>query len=161
VFPQPEEGARKRLSPNWEQVEAFEPNLDVWAISSYPYFVFPSASDIPADYYTPLLGKTQKPVAIAEGGFSSRAVGFAKGSPEDQATYLRALDAQLGGERLAFWVNTLLTDLNMDALSAEMTKQGRNPKDAEALANFAFIGFLSSDRTPKPAMEAWDEMRKR
>ncbi|MCC6299974.1 MAG: hypothetical protein IT314_11800 [Anaerolineales bacterium] len=107
MFPQPEEGNRTRLSPNWSQIEAFEPNLDVWAISSYPYFVFSSASEIPADYYTPLLARTLrqaqggagKPVAIAEGGFSSRVVGFAQGSPEDQATYLTALHSQLGSER--------------------------------------------------------------
>src|SRR5690349_20118679 len=39
MFPQPEEGNRKKYDVNWEQIEAFEPNLDVWAISSYPYFI--------------------------------------------------------------------------------------------------------------------------
>jgi hypothetical protein len=155
MFPQPEEGNRTRLSPNWEQIEAFEPNLDLWAISSYPYFVFSSASEIPADYYTPLLARTGKPLAIAESGFSSRAVGFAQGSPEDQVIYLNAVHDQLGS-RLAFWVNTILTDFNMDSYAAEMAKQGRDPKDAEGLSNFAFIGFLNPDRSPKPALEVWD-----
>ncbi len=27
---------------NWDQVEAFEPRLDLWAISSYPYFLYPT-----------------------------------------------------------------------------------------------------------------------
>lgn len=49
MFPQPEEGNRQKFDVNWEQVEAFEPNLDLWAISSYPYFVFPSGSNIPTD----------------------------------------------------------------------------------------------------------------
>ena len=158
MFPQPEEGNRQRLSPNWEQIEAFEPNLDLWAISTYPYFVFPSASDIPADYFTPLLSRTSKPVAIAEGGFSSQPIGFAQGSPADQVTYLNALHSQLG-PRLAFWVNTLLTDFNMDSYTAEFVKQGRDPKDAEGLANFAFIGFLNPDRSPKPALGVWDGFR--
>lgn len=158
MFPQPEEGNRQKFSPNWEQVEAFEPNLDVWVISSYPYFVFPSASDIPADYYTPLLSRTSKPIAIAEGGFSSQPVGFAQGSPDDQVIYLNAVHNQLGS-RLVFWVNTLLTDFNMEAYASEMEKQGRDPKDAESLSNFAYIGFLNSDGTPKPAMEVWDGFR--
>lgn len=155
MFPQPEEGNRQRLSPNWEQIEAFEPNLDLWVISTYPYFVFSNGTHIPADYYTPLLSRTGKPLAIAEGGFSSQAVGFAQGSPEDQVLFLNAVHDQLG-PRLAFWVNTLLTDFNMDSYAAEMAKQGRDPKDAETLSNFAFIGFLNPDRTPKPALEVWD-----
>lgn len=158
MFPQPEEGNRQKLAPNWEQVEAFEPNLDVWAISSYPYFVFPSANDIPVDYYTPLLSRTTKPVAIAESGFSTQVVGFAQGTPDDQVIYLNAVHNQLGS-RLVFWVNTLLTDFNIDSYASEMAKQGRNPADAEALANFAFIGFLNSDGSPKPAMEVWDGFR--
>ena len=158
MFPQPEEGNRARLSPNWEQIEAFEPNLDLWVISTYPYFVFPSASEIPADYYTPLLSRTGKPVAIAESGFSSQPVGFAQGSPDDEVIFLNAVHDQLG-PRLAFWVNTILTDLNMDSYAAEMAKQGRDPKDAEGLSNFAFIGFLNPDRSPKPALDVWDGFR--
>ena len=158
MFPQPEEGNRQRLSPNWEQIEAFEPNLDLWVISTYPYFVFPSASDIPADYYTPLLSRTGKPLAIAESGFSSQPVGFAQGSLDDQVIFLNAVHDQLGS-RLAFWVNTILTDFNMDSYAAEMAKQGRDPKDAEALANFAFMGFLNPDRSAKPALEVWDGFR--
>lgn len=160
MFPQPEEGNRARLSPNWEQIEAFEPNLDLWVISTYPYFVFPSASEIPTDYYTPLLSRTDKLLAIAESGFSSQPVGFAQGSLDDQVIFLNAIHDQLG-PRLAFWVNTVLTDFNMDSYAAEMAKQGRDPKDAEGLSNFAFIGFLNPDRSPKPALEVWDGMRER
>ena len=75
MFPQPEEGSRKQYDTNWEQIEAFEPNLDVWVISTYPYFIFNNGTQIPSDYYTPLLTRTDKPVAIAEGGFSSQAIG--------------------------------------------------------------------------------------
>ncbi len=69
MFPQPEEGNRQKFATNWDEVEAFEPNLDVWAISTYPYFVFNNGTQIPADYYTPLLSQTKKPLAVAEGGF--------------------------------------------------------------------------------------------
>jgi hypothetical protein len=45
-------------------VETFEPELDLWVISSYPYFAFPNGEGIPADYYTPLLERTSKPLAM-------------------------------------------------------------------------------------------------
>ncbi|MBV6451721.1 MAG: hypothetical protein MHPDNHAH_02468 [Anaerolineales bacterium] len=155
MFPQPEEGNRTRLSPNWDQIEAFEPNLDVWAISTYPYFVFPSASDIPADYYTPLLARTGKPVAVAEGGFSSQAVGFAQGSPEGQVTYLNAIHDQLGS-RLLFWVNLALTDFNMDSYTEFAQSKGQSADDIALLENFSYLGFLNPDRSPKPALEVWN-----
>ena len=160
MFPQPEEGNRQRLQTNWEQIEAFEPNLDLWAISTYPYFIFPSASDIPADYYTPILSQTNKPVAVAEGGFSSQAVGFAQGSPGDQVAYLNAIHDQLG-PRLAFWVNTLLDDFNLESYAEQMKRDGRDPQDALSLGAFAYIGLRNSDGSPKPALKAWDEMRNR
>lgn len=158
VFPQPEEGDRQRFSPNWEQVEAFEPNLDVWAISSYPYFVFQSGADIPADYYSPLLERTSKPVAFAEGGFSTQAFAEFTHSPEDQVAYLNAIHEQLGS-RMVFWVNTLLNDFNIDSYAKEMASQGRNPEDAQMLANFAYIGLREFDGTPKPALAVWESFR--
>jgi hypothetical protein len=160
MFPQPEEGNRTQYHTNWEQVEAFEPNLDLWVISSYPYFIFNAGAQIPADYYTPLLARTHKPVAVAEGGFSSRAVGALDASPEDQVAYLHAIHDQLG-PRLIFWVNTLLNDLNIDSYAEQMKKDGRNPQDAFALGAFANIGLRNSDGSPKPALEVWDELRQR
>jgi hypothetical protein len=159
MFPQPEEGDRQRRQPNWEQVEAFEPNLDIWAISTYPYFVFNSGAEIPPDYYTPLLTQTDKPLAIAESGFSSQPVGFAQGSPEDQATYLNTIHEQLG-PRLAFWVNTLLDDCNLESYAKQMKKEGRDPQDALSLGAFAYIGLRHSDGSAKPALEVWDRFRR-
>lgn len=158
MFPQPEEGNRERMRPNWEQIEIFEPNLDLWVISSYPYFVFNSGPEIPADYYTPLLTRTNKPIAIAEGGFSSQPVGFAQGSLEDQVIYFNAVHTQLG-PRLVFWVNTLLNDFNIDSYAEMMEQQGRNPQDAISLGAFAYIGLRNPDGSPKPALEAWDAFR--
>ena len=158
MFPQPEEGARQRLSPNWEQVEAFEPNLDVWVISTYPYFVFPHGSDIPADYYSPLLSRTSKPVAIAESGYSTVTFDQFANTPEDQVAFLNTVHDQLG-PRMVFWVNTLLSDFNLDSYAKEMEKQGRKPKDAQDLGNFAYIGLRNFDGTPKPALEVWEFFR--
>lgn len=70
LFPSGAEG-RNPYAANWDQVEAFEPDLDLWVISSYPFAAFSSGSAIPADYYTPLLTRTDKPLAVAEGGYTS------------------------------------------------------------------------------------------
>ncbi len=168
MFPQPEEGNRQQFDINWEQIEAFEPNLDLWVISSYPYFIFNNGTQIPADYYTPLLARTLrqaqggavKPLAVAEGGFSSQGVGAISVSPEDQVAYLTAVHAQLG-PRLAFWVNTLLNDLNINSYADQMKKEGRNPQDTLSLGAFAYIGLRNANGSPKPALEVWDGMRER
>jgi hypothetical protein len=149
---------REAYDTNWEQVEAFEPQLDLWAISSYPYFVFPSGEGIPSDYYIPLLARTSKPLAVAEGGFSSRPIGPITASPEDQSAYLQAIHDQLG-ERLAFWVNLILDDLDMNSIEGAMRDQGRTEADVETLSLFAYLGLRESDGTPKPALELWNEYR--
>ena len=160
MFPQPEEGNRLPYNTNWEQVEAFEPNLDLWVISTYPYFIFNNGKHIPADYYAPLLARTPKPIAIAESGFSSRAVGQLNVSAEDQVAFLNTVHTQLG-PRLVFWVNTLLNDFNLDSYADQMKKDGRNPQDVLALGAFAYTGLRNSDGSPKPALETWNEMRSR
>ena len=78
---------------NWDQVEVFEPQLDLWVISSYPYFAFPNREGIPADYYTPLLERTDKPLAVAEGGWTTEPLGGGaiQGDEAGQIDYLQAL----------------------------------------------------------------------
>jgi len=46
---------------NWDQVDVFEPRLDLWVISSYPHFAFPNGEGIPADYHSRLAQRTPKP----------------------------------------------------------------------------------------------------
>lgn len=149
---------RPRLQPNWDQVEAFEPNLDLWVISSYPFAVFKSGTDIPANYYTPLLARTSKPLAVAEGGFTSKPVNSFPGSPEDQITYLNAIHDQIGS-RLAFWVYLILEDFNIDSYSKFMKSQGVSHTDINTLGWFASVGLANSDGSPKPALEIWDSFR--
>jgi hypothetical protein len=157
MLPQVSEG-RSPGQINWEQVELFEPLLDVWAISSYPYFVFNGGQAIPDDYYTPLLERTAKPLVVAEGGFSSTAVGPIQAGPADQTAYLEAIHDQLG-ERLAFWVYLLLNDLDMSSIRGAMIEQGRAPAEVDTLVMFAHVGLRRSDGTPKPALALWDSFR--
>jgi hypothetical protein len=143
---------------NWEQVEAFEPRLDLWAISSYPYFAFPSGEGIPSDYYTPLLERTSKRLAVAEGGWTTTPLGPIQGDEQGQVGYLQAIHDQLG-ERLSFWVYLVLTDFNMDSYAEFMRQQGRPESDIEGLSMFAAVGLQQFDGTPKPALAVWDAFR--
>ncbi|GAB4415386.1 MAG: hypothetical protein Kow002_00390 [Anaerolineales bacterium] len=150
---------RAAYDTNWDQVEAFEPNLDVWAISSYPFAVFPSGAAIPPDYYTPLLTRTSKPLAVAEGGFTSRPNPPFPGDEGSQVDYLNAIHAQIGG-RLVFWVYLLLDDFNLDSYTKYMREQGLGDRDLTSLGMFASVGLREFDGTPKPALEVWDSFRK-
>ena len=145
---------------NWDQVEAFEPQLDLWVISSYPYFAFPSGEGIPADYYTPLLERTSKPLAVAEGGWTTEPIGGGaiQGDEAGQIDYLQALHDQLG-DRLSFWVYLILSDFNMDSFAKIMRAEGRAESDIEGLSTFAAVGLTHFDGTPKPALALWNAYR--
>lgn len=156
MFPAAAEG-RQAYDTNWEQIDLFEPGLDIWAMSSYPYFVF-NGQPIPDDYYTPLADRTDKPLAISEGGFSSNSFGQIVSSPAAQVGYLEAIDGQIG-DRLAFWVYLILSDLNMDSVEDAMRMNGMSEQDIDTLSMFATIGLRESDGTPKPALEVWDRLR--
>jgi hypothetical protein len=69
LFPAAGEGPAP-YQVNWHQIEAIEPMLDLWAISSYPFVALQSGEEIPGDYCTPLLARTDKPLAVAEGGYT-------------------------------------------------------------------------------------------
>ncbi|MBC8505434.1 MAG: hypothetical protein ISR58_01195 [Anaerolineales bacterium] len=143
--------------PKWEQIEIFEPQLDVWAISSYPFVVFERAADIPADYYTPLLSRTDKPIAVAEGGVNSRPIGQFPGTPQDQIDHLNAINDQLG-DKLEFWIQLVLFDINAEFYRDFLRENGMETT-ADTILWFGAIGLLESDGTPKPALETWDNIR--
>jgi hypothetical protein len=144
---------------NWNQVEQFEPNLDLWVISSYPFGVFQSGADIPVDYYTPLLTRTLKPLAVAEGGYTSEPVGPFAGDEQSQVDYLNAIHSQIGGDWLVFWIYLLINDFNLDSYAAFLEQNGQSD-DIATLGMFASVGLTTFDRTPKPALEVWDSFRR-
>jgi hypothetical protein len=157
LFPgDPSSGAP--FQPKWEQMEAFEPELDLWVISSYPFVAFQSASAIPPDYYSPLLDRTDKLLAVAEGGYPSRPAGPFPGQPADQVAYLDAVHGQLG-DRLVFWVYLLLQDFDPEAYAHAMREQGLSDADVDTLGLFASVGLVDPDGAPKPALVTWDGFR--
>jgi hypothetical protein len=143
---------------NWAQIEAFEPNLDIWAISSYLCFFFDEVSEVPSNYYTSLLTRTTKPIAVAEGGCSSVSLEIQSGSPRHQIEYLHTVNEQLGGARLDFWIYLIYNDLNMEAFAPQMEADGSGDNVA-GLTYFASIGLVEIDGSPKPALAVWDEIR--
>jgi hypothetical protein len=150
---------RQPYDTNWDQIEVFEPNLDLWVISSYPFAVFQSGAEIPPDYYTPLLSRTSKPLAVAEGGFTSRPTPPFPGDEQSQVDYLNAIHTQLGGQRLAFWVYLILNDFNLDSYAKLMRQQGLSDENINALGMFASVGLRQFDGKPKPALPVWDSFR--
>jgi hypothetical protein len=142
----------------WEQVEIFEPQLDLWVISSYPFIAFQSGHDIPADYYTPLLTRTSKPLAVAEGGYISRQTQGVSGKPQDQVDYLNAVHDQLG-PRLDFWIYLLLNDMNQASWNKHMRQEGLSDTDVNTLGHFVSVGLCEQGGQPKPALAVWDSFR--
>jgi hypothetical protein len=151
-------GPDRGLGTKWEEIEVFEPDLDLWVISSYPFIAFPSAADIPTDYYSRLLDRTEKPLAVGEGGFGSVDVPPARGTPQDQVLYLNAIHNQIG-KRLAFWIYLILDDFNMDSYKQSLESQGQGDK-VETLRFFSTLGLRERDGTPKPALAVWDSFRR-
>ncbi|MEW6569512.1 MAG: hypothetical protein AB1449_15380, partial [Chloroflexota bacterium] len=113
---------------------------------------------IPPDYYTPLLTRTDRPLAVAEGGYTSAPVGPFPGTPQDQVDYLNAIHAQLG-DRLRFWVYLLLSDFDTEAYAEAMRAQGLSDEDVNTLGMFQAVGLRQADGTPKPALATWDGFR--
>lgn len=144
--------------PEWDQIEMFEPDLDLWVISSYPFVAFSTGANIPSDYYTPLLTKTNKQLAVAEGGFISHPTGPFSGTQQDQVDQLTSVHDQIGS-RLDFWINLILDDFDPAAIADPMRNQGRTETDISTLGLFASIGLREFDGTPKPAMSIWDSYR--
>jgi len=153
LWPQPDEPDYVPGTIKWNQIEDFEPRLDLWVISSYPYIVFDSAAAIPEDYFTPLLTKTRKPLAVAEGGWISKDFKHLKADPDDQIGYLQAIDDQIG-HRLAFWIYLLIRDIDIGSYAGIIES-----RDLETLEFFTTVGLIDGDGTPKPALAEWDRIR--
>jgi len=138
---------------DWGPIEAFEPLLDLWVISSYPCFDYPQGP--PAGYYTPLSLHTSKPLAVAEGGCSSERVGRWPGSAAAQIAYLRAIRDQLG-PWLAFWIYLLYNDVDANAYHSATASE----RDQKTLTLFASMGLADAAGRPKAALAFWDVIRR-
>lgn len=127
----------------WPLVRAFDPKLDVVAISTYPSFAFPTAAAIPKKYYSQLRAFTDRPIIIAETGYASEPgpQGVNSGSEGEQAAFVRrVLDEAQALDILAViwfaaWDPAYAEDSSFDV--------------------FRHIGLLRTDRSEKPAWSDW------
>ncbi len=123
------------------------PFLRTLGLSSYPYFGFTQPEDLPADYYSRLLGGSDVPVLVSEGGWTSASVGSIASSPDAQARYLTRQAMLLDSVRATAVVQTLFADLDLASLPAPIPAN---------LPLFAALGISDSNFRAKPAQSVWD-----
>ena len=135
--------------PSWQLVREFEPNLDFVAISTYPSFAFARADAMPDSYYSQLRAFTDRPIAIAEMGYSSAdgVEGMNSGTEEEQARFLR----RALGEAETLPLSFVIWFAIWDPAYARDT----------AFAAFQSIGLLGQDEEPKPAWQHWEDAERR
>jgi hypothetical protein len=98
-------GTNDTANAQWSLLDRF-PRSDLVVFTTYPSLVFKNPSDIPANYYTEIKSRTQKPVAFTEIGWHSDAspMGW-ESSDAEQAEFVRtflALTKELDKE-LTIW----------------------------------------------------------
>ncbi len=128
---------------DWQLVRAFEPKLDVTAISTYPSFAFADAASIPENYYSQLRAFTDNPIVIAEMGFSSAPglQGLNSGTEPAQADFVERVLADAGR-------------LSMPAVVWFAIWDPAYARDT-AFSAFQSIGLRRADDTGKPAWNSW------
>ena len=55
--------------PRWELLAAYEDIMDMFAISTFPSFAYPTALSIPSDYYSSIKLHTDAPLFVLQTGF--------------------------------------------------------------------------------------------
>jgi len=127
----------------WPLIKSFAPKLDVMAISTYPSFAFSSAADIPPNYYSQLTAFTDRPIVIAEMGYSSAAgaQGINDGSEPEQDAFVRRALVEAQSLRMPF----IVWFAAWDPAFARDT----------SLGVFQHIGLRRADDTAKPAWSTW------
>lgn len=129
----------------WDLLERFGGRLDLAAFTTYPFLLYASPSDLPADYYTEITRHTSLPVAFTEIGWPSAPFPNAPdlpygGSEAEQAAFVRHLFE-------------LTRDINL-ALALWSF-----PHDLGAQANPAFtsVSLRYNDGRSKPALAVWQD----
>lgn len=123
------------------------PFIEALGLSSYPYFVHPDPASLPADYYRRLATEAGRPVMVVEGGWTSAPVVWLPGTPERQARYLAKQAQLLDASEALFVFQLTFADLGLAAIPGSGN-----------LAPFAYLGLVTADLTPKPALVVWDSL---
>jgi hypothetical protein len=128
------------------------PFVQMLGLSSYPYFAYAQPEDIPANYYTRLLGGRTLPVMVVEGGWTSAAAGSIQSSPQLQVRYITRHAQLLDAVGARGMIQLEFADIDLASLP---------PPVPSNLPLFISIGLTDSDFNAKPALAAWDELHAR
>ncbi len=135
--------------PQWELIEPFAPRADLVAVSTYPGVAFPSPDQIPSDYFAQLGAYSDRPIAIADTGYSSEPMADDSndGTEAEQESFLRRAlsDADALDMPLVVWF-----------VGQDPTFTGEPPFDL-----VQHIGLLRPDGTQKPAWAVWSKALRR
>ena len=130
------------------------PFVQELGISSYPYLSYTNPVDIPLNYYSQLVADHPLPVFVSEGGWTSAnlTVGLSVvSSPAQQRAYIVRQGQLLSQAHGIGLFQLTFTDLEISGWPAA---------DAAGLYPFAFLGVVDSNFVAKPALAAWDSLRK-
>lgn len=131
-------------------------STDVVGLSSYPVFFWDRPEDIPDDYYRRFAEESGKPLIQVEGGWSSERTAWMapsrEASPGAQARYFATLFRLLDAVEAELLVLLLYSDLDLSHPG-----WGLSDEDREGLLNFARMGIVDTNLSPKPAYEAWEQ----
>jgi len=135
--------------PRWELLADFEGHQDLFAITTYPSFVYEVARKVPSPYYSQIRDHTALPIAFASTGYAS--------TPGREG-----LNSSTAAEQRRF-LQRLLADA--DALQSPLVVwyAGRDPGFAQEppLDLLASIGLRTSADEPKEAWPTWEEASNR
>jgi len=129
------------------------PFNEVLALSSYPYFVYSDAAQIPLDYYTRIANGRTIPIMVVEGGWTSAAVGSVQSSPAKQAAYLRRQEKLLDSAKAVAVFELNFSDIDLSAYQPLPI--------GSTLPLFASLGFVNAGLVPKPALATHDSILSR
>ena len=127
--------------PSWQVLRTLESHLDFVAISTYPSFAYASVQALPANYYTQLQAFTEKPIVIAEMGFSSATANVNSGTESEQSAFVRRALADAESMSMPFVIWFAIWDPSY-------------ARDT-AFSAFAHIGLRREDDSEKPAWNDW------
>ncbi|MSP22150.1 MAG: hypothetical protein EXR66_03920 [Dehalococcoidia bacterium] len=132
-------------APRWRLIEEYQGQMDLFAITTYPSFVYQSARKVPSEYYSDARAHTSLPIAFASAGFASDVTreGLNSSTPPEQRRYLQRLlaDANALSSPLVIWF------------------AGRDPANADSAPSdlIGSIGLRTSDDRAKDAWPAWEQ----
>lgn len=126
--------------------------MQMLGLSSYPYFGYSQPENIPADYYTRLLGTRTLPVMVVEGGWTSAAAGTISSTPAVQARYIARHAQLLDSVSARGVIQILFADLDLATWPAPIPAN---------LPLFANLGLVDSNFAAKSALAEWDTLKAR